>query len=117
VFDDRSRTYFSSDCFGGAMPTAAVATYDSVADLASADLRASQLLWAAFDSLWIHLVDREAFAHSLTTLRDLDPSLVLSTHLPPIAGRIDKLLQTVAAAPDAAPFVGPDQATLERLLA
>jgi glyoxylase-like metal-dependent hydrolase (beta-lactamase superfamily II) len=117
VFDDRSRTYFSSDCFGGPMPTAAIATCDSVADLATANLRASQLLWAAFDSPWVHMVDREAFADSLTALRDLDPSLVLSTHLPPVAGRLDELLHTLAAAPDAEPFVGPDQAKLERMLA
>jgi hypothetical protein len=117
VYDERSGTYFSSDCFGGPMPTAGLATCDAVADLPDADLRASQLLWATFDSPWIHMVDRDAFGRSLAALLDLHPSLVLSTHLPPAPGRIDGFLETIAAAPDAPPFAGPDQTVLDRMLA
>jgi hypothetical protein len=50
-------------------------------------------------------------------LKDREPDLVLSTHLPPATGVTGSLLDTLSAAPDAPPFTGPDQAALERMLA
>jgi hypothetical protein len=117
LYDDRSSTYFSSDCFGGPMPTAELATAETVEGVGTDELRASQLLWAAVDSPWVHLVDRAKHRSALDELRRLDPTLVLSTHLPPVPNRIDALLDTIEAAPDAPPFVGPDQAMLEAMLA
>lgn len=117
LFDDRSRTLFSSDCFGGPMPTAEIATCASIADLDRAELRERQMVWATIDSPWVHLVDRVAFEATLEELRALDPVRVLSSHLPPTSIPIGEHLDTLAAAPDAAPFVGPDQAALERMFA
>jgi hypothetical protein len=37
--------------------------------------------------------------------------------LPPAHAATTQLLETLEAAPDADPFIGPDQAALERLLA
>jgi hypothetical protein len=113
-FDDRSRTLFSSDCFGGPMPTAELATGASVADLDPDELRARQMLWASVDSPWVHLVDRLAFEATVAAIGALDPSRILSTHLPSAAGHVGELLDTIRATPDAMPFVGPDQAALER---
>jgi len=62
-------------------------------------------------------VDRAAFRASLQPLRELDPSVVLCTHLPPAHAAATQLLNTLEAAPDADPFIGPDQAALEKLLA
>jgi hypothetical protein len=42
---------------------------------------------------------------------------MLCTHLPPAHAATTQLLETLEAAPDADPFIGPDQAALERLLA
>ena len=117
LYDNRSRAYFSSDCFGAPMPTASLATSSSLADLREAELRANQLLWASVDSPWIHFVDRDAFGHSLAGIIELDPSVVLSAHLPPAYARTEEFLRTISAAPDAPRFVGPDQAALERMLA
>jgi hypothetical protein len=50
-------------------------------------------------------------------LRQLDPSVVLCTHLPPAHAATTQLLDTLGTAPDGNPFVGPDQAALEKLLA
>jgi hypothetical protein len=48
----------------------------------------------------------------------LEPSLILSSHLPAAPGNmIDRFLATLAAVPDAARFVGPDQVALEKMLA
>jgi hypothetical protein len=42
---------------------------------------------------------------------------VFSTHLPPVHGGAEELLATLRHAPDADPFVGPDQRALEEMLA
>jgi hypothetical protein len=44
-------------------------------------------------------------------------SAVFSSHLPPVPQPDDQLFETVLLAPQTNPFVGPDQAALEALLA
>jgi hypothetical protein len=63
--------------------------------------------------LSLNIVGLEAEMHPL--LRD--PSIILSTHLPPAIGQTSKFLDMLAAAPHADPFVGPDQHALEEMLA
>lgn len=57
------------------------------------------------------------YLDALAALRAVDPALILSIHLPPAVGRAPEFLLMLAAAPGASPFIGPDQAALERLLA
>jgi hypothetical protein len=116
-YDDHTGACFSSDCFGAPMPSAELATCPDVGYVGTEDLRAAQLLWATVDSPWVHTVDQAKFLDTLATLRAVDPALILSTHLPPAAGRTPEFLQMLAAAPGASPFIGPDQAALEQLLA
>ncbi|MEU5433606.1 MBL fold metallo-hydrolase [Streptomyces sp. NPDC020719] len=116
-YDDRSRTCFSSDCFGGAMPTAELATNDDVRMVDPADLRAAQLLWATVDSPWVHITDRDKYLATVQPLRDMAPEAVLCTHLPPAVGVSARMTDTLTMAPDSDPFIGPDQAALEQLLA
>jgi hypothetical protein len=47
----------------------------------------------------------------------MNPLRLLSTHLPPAAGRTSAYLDMLATAPATDPFVGPDQAALEAMLA
>ncbi len=117
VYDDRSGICFSSDCFGAPLPTAELARSGEVGDIPPDVLRAGQLLWATVDSPWVHLVDTGLYLDSLHPLRAVQPRAILSTHLPPAIARTDELLDTIATAPLADPFVGPDQAALERMLA
>ena len=116
-FDDHSGACFSSDCFGAPMPTAELATCGDVRGVPAADLRSGQLLWATVDSPWVHDVDLVKYLDSLSTLRAVDPALILSTHLPPAAGRAREFLDMLTAAPGADPFIGPDQTVLEQMLA
>ena len=113
LLDERAGILFSSDCFGALledMPGWAE-------DVPPEDLHRGQVLWATADSSWLHGVDRTAFARDLERLRALEPSLVLSSHLPPARGSsLDRLLGALAAAPDSPRFVGPDQAALGALL-
>jgi hypothetical protein len=82
-----------------------------------ADLVRAQRLWATVDSPRVTGVDRGTFLASLEPLRRLGPPVVLCTHLPPARAAVGQLLDTLATAPEADLFVGPDQAALQALLA
>lgn len=117
LFDDRSGVCFSSDCFGGPMPSAETAHADDVGAIGVEELRAAQLLWATVDSPWVHNVDVEKFLSTFQLLRDREPPLVLSTHLPPAPGITASMIDTLGSAAGQPAFVGPDQAALEEMLA
>ncbi|WP_037635622.1 MBL fold metallo-hydrolase [Streptomyces katrae] len=116
-YDDRSRACFSSDCFGAPMPSAEAADGGDAGAVAAEDLRAAQLLWASVDSPWVHVVDRDRYLASVAPLREMDPEIVVSTHLPPAAGITARMVETVSLAAGIDPFVGPDQQALEQMLA
>ena len=112
--DDRSGALFSSDCFGALL----AAVPESAADLADEELRQGQVFWATVDSPWLHHVDRSAFARDLDHIRRIEPTMILSSHLPAAPGAmLDQLIESLEAVPTATPFVGPDQAALEAMLA
>jgi hypothetical protein len=116
-FDDRSRTCFSSDCFGAPLPSAEFATCSDIGDVPSDALRAGQLLWAAVDSPWVHNTDVDRYLATVAPVRAMDPSAIMSTHLPPVLDRTAEVFDMLALAPQADPFVGPDQRALEEMLA
>lgn len=115
--DSSTGVLFTSDCFGAPLAEADLAGGDDVRAVPADDLRAAQLLWATVDSPWVHLVDRPAYERSVRAIAAMAPSAVFSTHLPPAVGDVDELLATLRLAPDANPFVGPDQRALEEMLA
>lgn len=115
--DDRTGVLLSSDCFGGPMTSPDLATCADVRAVAAEDRRAAQLLWAAVDSPWVHGVDRTAYAGTVDAFRRLDPSAILSTHLPPALGINGAMFDALDEAPAGPAFVGPDQEALEALLA
>jgi hypothetical protein len=87
-------------------------------DLSDEALRKGQVFWASVDSSWLHKVDRAVFASELDRIRGLEPTMILSSHLPAARGSsMERLLDALAAVPDAPPFVGPDQVALEQMLA
>jgi flavorubredoxin len=112
--DERSGIFFSSDCFGALLDEVP----ECAEDLSDEALRDGQVFWATVDSSWLHKVDRAMFASELDRIRGLEPTMILSSHLPAARGSsTERLLDALAAVPDAPPFVGPDQAALERMLA
>lgn len=113
LYDDKSGAFFSSDCFGALLSTVP----QNAADLSDKDLREGQVFWATVDSPWLHKVDSGAFATALDGIRRMEPTMVLSSHLPAASGDMtERLLASLAAAPTAQPFVGPDQAALQQML-
>ena len=112
-YDDKSETFFSSDCFGAIMSSPA----ESAVDIPAQELREGQTLWATVDSPWLHNVDEGRFASALNRIREMAPRMVLSSHLPAAPGSMaSQFLECLAAAPKAQPFVGPDQPALQEML-
>jgi glyoxylase-like metal-dependent hydrolase (beta-lactamase superfamily II) len=115
--DDSTGTVFASDCFGAPMATHDLALADDVAATAASDLEQAQRLWASVDAPWVAVADPAVFAAGLEPLRALQPDLLLSSHLPPAAGRAEEFLDRLATLPGIPAFVGPDQAVLSAMLA
>jgi hypothetical protein len=113
MFDSKSRTFFSSDCFGGILEAPA----EDAREIDGEALFRGQVTWTTVDSPWLHKVDEGKFAAELNTVRQLAPDMVMSSHLPPAKSMTDQLLKSLAAAPTATPFAGPNQAALEAMLA
>lgn len=116
-FDERTGVCFSSDCFGGPLPSAELAEGPDARDLAPQGLHDAQVFWTSVDSPWVENVDAQRFQDSWRLLRERAPELVLSTHLPAAPGITGRMIDTLSAVAGLAPFVGPDQAALEQLLA
>lgn len=114
--DSLTGSAFTSDCFGAPMTSIERSLAGDVAEVPADELAYGQTVWATIDSAWVTSVDRSVFVRSLEPLRELDPPLLLSSHLPPAAGRATEFLDRLATVPDAPPFVGPDQAAFEELL-
>ena len=117
VVDHKTGALFSSDCLRSPLPTSDAALAGDVHEVSPDDLRAGQLLWAGVDSPWVHNVDPAKFRASIDPIRTLDPSTIFSTHLPTARGLNQTLLEMLPETPDSPPFVGPDQAALEAMLA
>ena len=110
--DTRTRVFFSADCFGALMKEHA----ETAADIAPDDLRQGVVTWTTIDAPWLKMADRGQWNLSLHRVRSLEPSVILSSHLPPAAGITETLLKHLAAAGSATPFTGPDQAAMESLM-
>jgi glyoxylase-like metal-dependent hydrolase (beta-lactamase superfamily II) len=116
-YDDKTRICFSSDCFGAPLATPELAAGSDVREVPAEQLRAAQLLWAAVDSPWVHRVDTGRYLETVRSTPIIDADTVLSTHLPPAIKLSGQLTAMLADAPQADPFVGPDQKALEAMLA
>ena len=113
IFDERTSTLFAVDSFGAILP----GPMESIDDLPEEALVGGMVAWTTFDSPWTHLTDRSRFGDALDQVRKLDPDLVLSSHLPPTSGRVDQLLKIIEQVPDADPFVAPDAAAFNEIVA
>ncbi len=115
AFDLRSRTLFSSDCFGALLVDGAEPVEDA-AMIGAARLAEGLVTWSTVDAPWLAHVKETAFRSSLAELARLAPDLVLSAHLPPARGMLRFLSDQLDVARGARPFVGPDQAALQAML-
>jgi glyoxylase-like metal-dependent hydrolase (beta-lactamase superfamily II) len=112
-FEHTSRTLFSADSFGSLLQSP---TSDA-ADLPAGELADGMGLWSTIDSPWLTHTDRPSLDATLASLDALEATRVLSSHLPPATGMTTTLFDNLASVPGRPPWVGPDQAALEELLA
>lgn len=112
LLDTRTRVLFSADSFGALMDE----PVENAAELAPADLRNGQITWATIDAPWLQFVDERKFTANVNNVAQLDPSVVLSAHLPPAHDMTRTLCTNLIAAHQAPAFEGPDQAALERMM-
>ena len=75
------------------------------------------------DAVFLHnqssvgMIDVDKFGAILTAIEQLNAKTILSSHLPPAFNMSKILLNNLADAYRAPTFVGPDQQTLEKLMA
>jgi flavorubredoxin len=113
-YEERSGVLFSSDCFGALVTR----PLRNAAELSPTELRDGQTFWATLDAPWLHKADVGAFAKELDVVRRMEPTMILSSHLPAARGDMtNRILGNLAEAQSAPPFVAPNQATLEQMLA
>lgn len=112
LFDTRTGTLFSSDCFGAVLEAPA----ENAAAIPAGRLEEGLGVWATIDAPWLSGLDPNHFGRSLQRVAELESKTVLSTHLPPATGMLPELLRLLDRARLRAPFVGPDQQALQAML-
>ena len=111
--DEKTGALFSVDAFGAVVPSPA----EKAEDVPEEALKMGMVAWATSDSPWAHIVDQGKYGQVLDRIRQLNPTMILSSHLPPAGGKsMDAFLKVLASVPDAEPFVAPNQAELEQML-
>jgi hypothetical protein len=113
LFDQKTSTLFSADCFGALMEAPA----ETAAEIEPQLLRDGCIAWSTVDAPWLHIVDPKKFGQTLKAIEQLNPDSVLSCHLPPAKSMNSTLLSYLSDAQHAPRFVGPDQQALEKMLA
>jgi hypothetical protein len=113
VYDNKSEAFFSADFFGAIIPSPA----QNADDVTEGDLAKGIISWASADSPWVHMVNPGGFIKALDRIRQIGPKIIFSAHLPPAWGKTEQLLELIAEVPTSTPFVTPDQAALEQILA
>ena len=86
-------------------------------DLLEADLAQGMVNWGSADSPWVHMVEPGKFSQGLDRIRQIAPKMIFSAHLPPARGKTEQFLKLIETLPASVPFVTPDQAALEQILA
>lgn len=113
-FDTRTRVLFSADAFGALMD----APYEVTEAIPAAALRDGQTAWATVDAPWLGWADKTQFGRLLGDVERLDPSTIISGHLPATSGpMIRTVLRNLLGSMDASRFPGPDRETIEALFA
>lgn len=113
IYDHKLGTLFSVDSFG-AFLSAPVQDADNIK---GSDLTKGMTIWTKADNPWIHMLEPNKFSQRFDNIRQMNPKLILSSHLPPARRKTEQFLETLADIPASEPWVAPNQAALEQILA
>ncbi|HEX2193306.1 MAG TPA: MBL fold metallo-hydrolase [Acidimicrobiales bacterium] len=114
LLDEATGALFSVDSFGALLPEATQDAAEVPHDILAGGMQA----WATADSPWAHIVDRRHFGQVLDGVRRLQPTQILSSHLPAASGTsLERFIQVLESVPDAHPAVAPDNVEFAQMLA
>ena len=114
LLDEATGALFSVDSFGAFLPEPT----QNAAEVPEAALTGGMGAWAAMDSPWTRLTDRQRFGEVLDGVRHLRPTRIFSSHLPAASGAsLERFLQVLAAVPEAEPALPPNQEEFAQMLA
>lgn len=112
--DEATGVLFSVDSFGAIIPEP---TTDA-AEVPATALADGMAAWAALDSPWTELVDRSRFGLVLEGVRQMQPTAILSSHLPAARGSsLDSFLGVLANVPDVEHAPAPGAEEFQQMLA
>ena len=113
-FDTKTRVLFSADAFGALVD----GPYEDTAAIPEAVLRDGQTAWAGVDAPWLGWVDKAMFGALLSDVERLDPSTIISGHLPATSGpSIHRVLGNLLGSMSEDRFKAPDRETVEEFFA
>ncbi|WP_374626366.1 MBL fold metallo-hydrolase [Devosia sp.] len=113
-FDTKTRVLFSVDAFGALLDT----PYEETEAIPEATLRDGMTTWAGIDAPWLGMVDKTRLGHLLSDIARLDPTAIISGHLPVTAGgMIPRVLGNMLGALSEDRFAHPDRDSIEALFA
>ena len=103
--DEATGTLFSVDSFGALLPEPT----NDASQVPAEALAGGMVAWATADSPWSNLVDRAKFSQVLDGVRRLQPSQILSSHLPAAKGTsLETFLDILETVPDVEPQPAPN---------
>lgn len=112
--DEATGVLFSVDSFGAIIPEP---TTDA-AEVPAEALAGGMAGWAALDSPWTELVDGERFGRVIDRVRQLQPTSILSSHLPAARGTsLESFLSVLASVPDVEHAPAPSVEEFQQMLA
>jgi hypothetical protein len=114
LLDEATGSLFSVDSFGAFLPEATQDAAEVPADALAGGMQG----WAAADSPWTHLLDRDRFGEVLRGVRALEPTRIFSSHLPAASGAsLESFLKVLESVPDATPAVAPSHEEFSQMVA
>ncbi|MFP5320171.1 MAG: MBL fold metallo-hydrolase [Acidimicrobiia bacterium] len=111
--DEATGNLFSVDSFGALLPEPTQHAGEVPPDALAGGMAA----WAISDSPWAHIVDRSKFGEVLDGVRRLEPTRILSSHLPAADGTsLERFLGILETVPDAALELPPSNEEFRQMI-
>lgn len=113
AFDESTGTLFSVDAFGAIIPEVT----EDADQIPTEALTQGMMGWAAMDAPWTRIVDERLFDVVLEEIAALQPSHIMSSHLPAAGANIKRYLDTLRMLPGSDPILPPSNVEFSEMLA
>jgi flavorubredoxin len=112
LFDEKLGALFSVDAFGAVLKR----KERDVTGFSEKELADGMTIWASIDSPWIHMIDEQKYRIMLNQVQQLNPKLILSSHLPTARDKTSQLLEVLSHVPSSKPFTTPNQQVFSKIM-